>query len=521
MEKPTMMPAPTTSITSSTPLTELKQRLAINKTLAKEVRKKLALMHPLNFGLIYLPHYLINKVAPFHLTITRPENLEASLLAIAAPREHAKSTLVNIIITLWEYCSKLIRYQIYVGDTSDNAQASLAALTYELETNELLINDFGPFKDEDPRKWSDRAIITLDNVKFEAMGVGTKLRGKKHLQWRPNRILCDDIENDENVATKEQRDKLYRWFFSALLNARSKVEGKIRVIGTILHYDSLLANIINTDKNEGWVKHIFRAVNYDPAGNPYSLWPDQWSIADLAVRKAQVGSVIFQQEMQNEPIDETTAIIKRSWIKYHDGYTPDQAKEWKKIIRIDPSIKKGEQNDEFAMAVLGTAPDHKMKLLDTFKGKISLREQVSTVFQYALRWSAGTPGNVEIHVEDNAYQDALKQLIEEMSREQKQYWNVKGVSTVSDKTTRVKAVSGVIEGGHIEFGLEQTDAVEQLVNFGKMRYDDLADAVVGAIEGARTSTPGFLGMIEQEAEAARKDPAKSFIQTWGQTLRNQ
>lgn len=440
---------------------------------------------------------------------------------MAAPREHAKSTLVNIVITLWEYCSHLIRYQIYVGDTSDNAQASLAALTYELETNELLINDFGPFKPDDPRKWTDRAIITTDNVKFEAIGVGSKIRGKKHLQWRPNRILFDDIENDENVSTKEQRDKLYRWFFSAALNAKAKYEGIIRIIGTILHYDSLLANIINTDKNQGWTKKIYRAINYDAAGNPYSLWPAQWSVADLAVRKAQVGSVIFNQEMQNEPIDESTAIIKRSWIKYHDGYIPETTKEWKKIIRIDPSIKTKETSDEFALAVLGVAPDKMLKLLATFKGKISLREQVSTIFQYALNWAAGNPGSIEIHIEDNAYQNALKQLIEEMSREQQQYWSVKGITTVKDKITRVKAVSGVIESGHIEFGLDHTDAVEQLVNFGKMRYDDLADAVVGAIEGARTSTPGFLGMIEAEAEKARTDPAKSFMQAFGNQIARQ
>lgn len=503
---------------SSEPLTELRRRLAINKTLAKEVRRKLALKNPLNFGLMYLPHYLVNRVPEFHKELTEHKLLEAQLVAIAAPREHAKSTLFNIIITLWEYCSGLIKYQIYVGDTSDNSQASLAALTYELETNELLINDFGPFKPEDPRKWTDRAIITADNVKFEAIGVGSKIRGKKHLQWRPNRIIFDDIENDENVATKEQRDKLHRWFFSAALNAKAKYTGIIRIIGTILHYDSLLANIINTDKNEGWTKRKYQAITIDEHGQPHSLWEAQWSVADLAVRKAQVGSVIFNQEMQNEPIDEETAIIKRSWIKYHQGYTPEQTKEWRKIIRIDPSIKQKETSDEFALAVLGIAGGKQLKLLATYKGKISIRQQVITIFQYASTWAAGNQGSIEIHIEDNAYQDALRQLMVEVSQEQSVYWNIKGIPTTTDKMTRVKGISGVIEGGYIEFGMDQVDAVEQLVNFGKMRYDDLADAVVGAIEGARENEPGFLTMIKEQAEKNRTDPAKTFMQTYGQKL---
>lgn len=496
-------------------------KLSKNQALATGVRKKLALTHPLAFGLIYLPHYLINRVARFHLNITTPEHLQAKLLAVAAPREHAKSTLFNIIVTLWELCSGLIRYQIYVGDTTSNAEGNLAALIYELETNELLIHDFGPFKPEDPMKWTDRQIITQQNVKFEAMGVGSKIRGKKHLQWRPNRIIFDDIENDENVATKEQRDKMYRWFFSAALNAKSKVDGVIRIIGTILHYDSLLAGIVNTDKNEGWVKQKFQAINYDDAGQPYALWPDQWSVADLAVRKAEVGSVIFNQEMQNEPIDEETALIKRSWIIYHKGYTPEEAKEMEKIIRIDPSIKKGEQNDEFALAVVGIDAHKKIRVLATYKGKISLRQQVTTVFEHAYRWAAGSPGNVTIHVEDNAYQDALRQLIDEVSREQQQYWNVKGIPTTTDKVTRVKAVSGMIEGGYVEFGPDQVDAVDQLVNFGKMRYDDLADAVVGAIEATRTVTPGFLDYVKQEAEKAKHNPAQTFMQQFGKQLSEQ
>lgn len=222
--------------------------------------------------------------------------------------------------------------------------------------------------------------------------------------------------------------------------------------------------------------------------------------------------------MQNEPIDEETAIIKRSWIKYHQGYTPEQTKEWRKIIRIDPSIKQKETSDEFALAVLGIAGGKQLKLLATYKGKISIRQQVITIFQYASTWAAGNQGSIEIHIEDNAYQDALRQLMVEVSQEQSVYWNIKGIPTTTDKMTRVKGISGVIEGGYIEFGMDQVDAVEQLVNFGKMRYDDLADAVVGAIEGARENEPGFLTMIKEQAEKNRTDPAKTFMQTYGQKL---
>lgn len=35
----------------------------------------------------------------------------------------------------------------------------------------------------------------------EAIGSGKKVRGRRHRNWRPDLIVLDDIENDENVNT--------------------------------------------------------------------------------------------------------------------------------------------------------------------------------------------------------------------------------------------------------------------------------------------------------------------------------
>src|SRR5262245_18899863 len=198
-------------------------------------RMGLALQSPPHFGLIYLPHYLTNQVPAFHREIV--SHLEDRRLIVVAPREHAKSTLINVVTTLYQLYTQAFRYQLFIGDTAAQAKANLAAVIKEIEQNQLLLDDFGPLKPEDPEKWTDSEIITTTGIKIEAIGVGGKIRGKRHLQFRPDRIVCDDIENDENVATKEQRQKLERWFFSALLSALDTQRGILRVIGTILHFD--------------------------------------------------------------------------------------------------------------------------------------------------------------------------------------------------------------------------------------------------------------------------------------------
>ena len=56
--------------------------------------------------------------------------------------------------------------------------------------------------------------------------------------------LLDDIENDENVRTPEQRKKLESWFLKAVSKAGDDYTDII-YIGTLLHYDSLLAKTLN------------------------------------------------------------------------------------------------------------------------------------------------------------------------------------------------------------------------------------------------------------------------------------
>ena len=78
---------------------------------------------------------------------------------------------------------------------------------------------------------------------MEALGSGKKIRGRRHRNWRPDLLVLDDIENDENVNTPEQRRKLDSWFKKAVSKCGDTYTD-IMYIGTVLHYDSLLANTL-------------------------------------------------------------------------------------------------------------------------------------------------------------------------------------------------------------------------------------------------------------------------------------
>lgn len=113
--------------------------------------------------------------------------------------------------------------------------------------------------------------MTAKGTKIQVAGSGKRLRGLRHGAYRPDLVIDDDLENDENVASPEQRDKLHSWFNKTLMPL-DEVGGKIDfvIIGTILHYDSLLNRLLS---NPFWKSYRFKSLIEWP--DNMSLW-DKW-----------------------------------------------------------------------------------------------------------------------------------------------------------------------------------------------------------------------------------------------------
>ena len=59
----------------------------------------------------------------------------------------------------------------------------------------------------------------------------------------PDLVVADDIEDDETVMNQDRRRKFKRWFYGAVRPILSH-SGIIRIVGTILHLDSMLENLM-------------------------------------------------------------------------------------------------------------------------------------------------------------------------------------------------------------------------------------------------------------------------------------
>jgi len=208
----------------------------------------------------------------------------------------------------------------------------LRKIKRELEVNRRIIAFFGELKSD---KWTENHIILKNNqrVNIRARGAGSQIRG-----FRPDCLVCDDLETNESVESEEQRKKLKDWIFKDCLNTLMP-EGQFIIIGTIIHPLSVLSDLLVADN--GWVSKKYQAYidGKQEAGN--ELWGELWSHERLQQRKREIGSWAFASEYMNNPISDETVPIKEDQIRYWKDF-PTQ---YSSVITVDPAYSDDEKAD--------------------------------------------------------------------------------------------------------------------------------------------------------------------------------
>lgn len=500
------------------------------------IRRALAAMDLAYFGRAYLPHYFSRPSPQFHAeldTLWRdgvlkgivPIGDNAKLVdaqdgcrrATAAPRGHAKSTNLTFKGSLHAALYLYKRYIIILSDTSDQANGFLSAIKDELEDNGAIREDFG---DLTGGVWRENVIITSQGVRIDAIGAGQKIRGRKHKNWRPDLMVLDDIENDENVRTVEQRKKLENWFYKAVSKAGDTYTD-IVYIGTLLHYDSLLAKVL---KNPAYRSVKYKAVQsfstsplwetwesiYTDLGNEGReleakkffeenreemlagtkvLWEEKLSYYDLMVTRVSEGEASFNSELQNEPVNPDDCLFNEEWFDYYNPEDMDfSSADFRFYGFVDPSLGKNRRADYSAILTGALeVPTGYLYILDADIARRHPDAIISDVLQKA-DWIQRTYGKryVKFGVETVQFQWFLKEQLAKVSARARIYLPIEEVPQSSDKVLRIQTLQPDIKNKYIKFSRRHKLLLEQLQYFPMADHDDGPDA----LEGLRTIAQG-------------------------------
>lgn len=434
---------------------------------------------------------------------------------LAAPRGFAKSTMLSLVFLAWIALHAKRRFPLLISDTFTQATILLEPFKDEMQSNELLKWIYGDIVGS---KWSedDLIVMGIDDtgnrvpVRIMAKGAGMKIRGLRFLNFRPDLVLIDDLENDEAVQSAERRRKLRNWLLRSVLPALAP-NGVVVMLGTILHSDSLLKNIIeNNEEFASWETGIFQALITDDEGEVESLWPERFATETLIAMRDDpkhpkyMGSLAFSQEMQNVPLSEDDQIIKAEWLAKrfnltrelyaHQRQNPNIGRDellqhylrskFRRIISaVDPAISEKQSADYWAMVTVGITHDGEIYVLDIVRMRESdPNVQVNVMLDQFEIWRPD-----KLKVEAVAYQRGLHTLlVKEGAR--RGIYPTAGIY-IPDKDKRRRAIihSASFSGGLVYLRSDHrllSAFIEEILQFPKGAHDDMFDAFMSAAEDA-------------------------------------
>ncbi|MBT5823818.1 hypothetical protein HOH67_01675, partial [Candidatus Peregrinibacteria bacterium] len=141
----------------------------------------------------YFSHYIDCKTADFQKEMfSLTEDMSVKSIVIVAFRGSGKSTIMNMSFPLWSILGKpQCKYVIIVGLTQGQAKRHLKNIKQELENNQLLKADLGPFN-EIENDWSSYTLeIPELGARITAVSIDQSIRGTRHGSHRPDLIICD------------------------------------------------------------------------------------------------------------------------------------------------------------------------------------------------------------------------------------------------------------------------------------------------------------------------------------------
>lgn len=466
--------------------------LATAKVVAMDsaTRREACKAFPL-FMTYYFSHYIKYPYADFHLDMMERliELDEGKIreLAFIMFRESAKTSISKIYLT-WLICYKKRNYINVDSYSKANAEQILFDVVLELQTNRLLKEDFGELynesRDKDKvqrKKISD--FITTNGVRVEAHSTQESVRGRLFGASRPDFLLLDDFETAKTAVSQAITDQIIahmREFQTGLAG-----DAKVLYLGNyISEYGSVQMLLDRAKDDPGLV-----VMNVPVIKDGVPTWPAKYALTDdeanernrdkkenkvisLEDKKRQLGSLTFNMEMMNMPIDEENAVFQKELFKYVPWEDVEKQRT-SRFITIDTAMSETENADYTGITRNYVSTDNVWHI-KSYRVRINPKELIDLLFKL---YEEDQPD--KIGIEKTIYLQAIKPFIDdEMRRRNKYFQIVPLMHQGTAKEARIRALLARYEAGSIKHIEGWTrDLEEELRTFPQGLHDDTADSL--------------------------------------------
>ncbi|MEQ1677973.1 MAG: hypothetical protein ABL876_14795, partial [Chitinophagaceae bacterium] len=370
----------------------------------EQQRKRIKLLeadHELWFK-YYFPQYCYAEPADFHKEASLRILKNAEWYEVRNWSRELAKDVRTMMEVLYLVLTKKKRYMLMISNSYDNAEKFLKPYQGNLQANQRIINDYGV--QELPGSWSAGDFVTRKGCAFLALGAGQSPRGTKNEEVRPDIIVFNDIDTDEDCRNPDIIEKRWQWIEKAAIGTRSISKPTLIVfLGNIIAEDCC---VVRANTTADFV-HVVNIRNE----NGESSWPQKNTEEMIDRVLSLVSYNAQQQEYYNNPIDEGKVFKEMTY-----GPCPPLRDLSFVVIYADPSpsnrdrpgIKAKVQNSCKAVVIVGYL-NNKYYIYKAFVDTTTNATFIDWL--YATRTECGTSTQPYFFIENNTLQNPFYEQV--------------------------------------------------------------------------------------------------------------
>lgn len=334
----------------------------------KEERIKRLEKTPVEWMKYHFSKYCTAEFTDFHKRFIKRAVSEPEIYLTNAWSRELSKTGVTFLVMMYLHCTGKKKFTLMISANKDGAERLLKPYKLAYEKNPRLRNDYGD--QVSYGSWASDDFTTKSGSRFIAVGAGQAPRGAKNEELRPDSLIMDDFDTDEECRNPDLIDKKWDWFEQAVYGTRS-ISNPMLVVwnGNIIAENCCIKKAIKASD-------YYEIVNIrDKNGN--STWPDKNTEEMIDRVLSKISKASGQKEYFNNPI-----VLGKVFEKLYYGKMRP-LREYKFLVAYtDPSYKKN--GDTKATALIGKWKDE-YHVLKMYCGHVKTSTMLDWQFEI-LHW---------------------------------------------------------------------------------------------------------------------------------------
>lgn len=443
------------------------------------------------------------------------------------PRGTGKSAFGTLGPTCWVVCYKHKTYVLICSDIGSTAEKFIKDIKDNIIDNIYIEQAFGKMLDDCNKDYKCNATqLEFTNFTFvEAISSTSPMRGRKYKNVRPDLIVLDDYQSEDDCRTEEAREKKWKRYSDDVKFAKQrpvKRNGKIIKKGTVLmawgtqqHKECFYSRLIktatwkfkkekgvlvdNVDEffNSGLWKEFSEILNnfkndnrLEDAKEFYyqheqemtyrTLWSEFWDCLELALDYFENPNS-FKQEVQGD-VDS----IGEKWfktIKTESRKDIETHNFIKTMLIVDPASSGGKKSD-YSAYLVGSSADNGFKYGRWGElAKINARNEFDKYIEHMVELLVEFDDITHVYIEKNTFNGADANQLEKAikAHEILKYRNITIINEMQrkNKDDKISTIVPYVNRGEFIFCEEDEDFVKQILEFAGQRFtlhDDAPDS---------------------------------------------